>query len=97
MLPFMSSDFNTSAWDGIVRDSLKIDVNGGPALMSVISREVIEKSQSTFNAVCSRFGVDPRNVKMRTSNGHEENLTSDGWNTHEKLVGPWYADMPAAA
>jgi len=97
MLPFMSSDVQTAPWDGVVRDSLKIDVNGGPANMSVISREVIEKSQSTFNAVTSRFGVDPRSVKMRTANGHEEGLTTDGWNQHEKLVGPWYADMPAAA
>lgn len=96
MLPFMASDSDTSFWDGIVRDSLKFDINGGSTGQSIISREVVEKSQSTFNAVCAKFNIDPRTgIMIRTKNGKSENL-GDGWNQHDKLVAPWYAQLPAA-
>jgi hypothetical protein len=94
MVPFMSSDPDTSFWDGITRDSLKIDVNGGSVGQAAISREVIEKSQSTYNAVCSRFGINPNGntVMVRTKNGKEESRAA-GWNQRDVMVAPWYAPL----
>lgn len=91
-LPIIAADIETSLWDGRVVDNLKIDVGTGAAGLSVITREVTEKSQANYNATIARFGIDPRQMRMKTQGKTRRGL-SDGWTKREQLVAVWSAPI----
>lgn len=94
-LPILVADYETSAWDGKVLDSIKIDVGTGAAGLSLISREVCEKSQANYNAQVARFGIDPRTIRMKTAGKSRRGL-GDGWSKRQQVVAVWSAALPAA-
>lgn len=96
LIPFFCADNDTSLWDGKATDALKIDVGTGLAGMSVISREVVEKSQANYNAQVARWGVQPKGIRMKTQSKSRRGL-SDGWSKRQMLVGVWSAPLAKAA
>ncbi len=95
-LPIIAADYDTSTWDGKVLQQMKVDVGTGLAGASLISREILERSQSDYTALCAEFNVDPRTIRMKTQ-GKTRRALSDGWDKRQKLVGVWSAPLPKAA
>lgn len=94
-LPVIASDDDTSLWDGKKIPSLKLDVGTGAAGLSVVSREILDKSQSNFNTGVAMYGIDPRNLRMKTAGKTKRGLQE--WGQKERLVGVWSAPLPKAS
>ncbi len=95
-LPMISAGGDTSLWDGLLVNSMKLDVSGGTSGLSAITREVVPKSQANVNTAIANFNVNPKTVRMKTAGKTRRGL-GDGWNTRQKLVGVWSAPLPKAA
>jgi hypothetical protein len=94
-LPILVADDQTSLWDGRVLPTMKIDVGTGAASLAAISREVLEKSQSNFNAQLARFKLNPAQGRMKTAGKSKRNLNE--WSPREQLVGVWSYPLPKVA
>lgn len=94
-LPILTADAETSVWDGKVVEDVRVDVGTGAAGLSVISREITEKSQANYNAQIARFKIDPNTLKMKTEAKSRQGL-GDGWSPRQRLVGVWKASLRGA-
>lgn len=99
-LPVMTADGATSPWDGRIVDSLKLDVGTGLAGCSIITREVVDKSQTDYNATLARYNIDPKSVSFASgdaaSNGVDTRpITSVS--KRKQLTGVWVAPMSKGA
>lgn len=92
LLPLVTATPETSVWDGKLVESLKVDVGTGAANLCLITREVVDKSQSAFNAQAAMFGIDGRTLRMKT-----QNKTKREFGKHDaraQRVAPWSAPLP---
>lgn len=95
-LPIITSDTETSLWDGRIVENAKIDVGTGLAGLSCVTREVTEKSQANYNAQIARFQINPNQLRMKTDGKSRRGL-ADGWTKREQLVAVWSAPMGKVA
>jgi hypothetical protein len=91
MLPVIVSVPETSCWDGKMVGSMKIDVGVGVANSSVITREILDKSQALYNRVIAEFNIDPKSLKAKTDKKSRTSLDGSGWTQAQKLRMPWKA------
>jgi hypothetical protein len=95
VLPVMVADAQTSPWDGRLADSIKLDVGTGLAGASVVTREVLNKSQADYQATISRFGVNPKSIGMATPEGGTRPLGAHS--KRAQLAGTWVAPLNNSA
>jgi len=96
-LPIIVSDIDTSLWDGKVVPTVKVDVGTGVAGLSIITREVTEKSLANYQAQAAAFNVDHTKVKMAMADTDPSRVQlGTGWNKRQQLVGVWSAALPQA-
>jgi hypothetical protein len=91
-LAMITSTPETSVDDGKIVETLRIDVGTGAANLSLITREVVDKSQSNYNAQVAMFGVQPAKVKTAAK-------SKTGFKDHTdraKRVLPWSAPLKMA-
>jgi hypothetical protein len=95
-LAIVTATPETSLDDGKVVESMKIDVGTGAANLSLITREVVDKSQSNFNAQAAMFGINPRaDLRMKTQ-GKTKRSFGEWSSDRSKKVFPWSAPLPKA-
>lgn len=99
LLPVMTADSATSPWDGRIVDSLKADFGTGLAGASIITREVVDKSQADYQATVQRYNIDPASIAFASgdaaSNGVDTRpITSVS--KRKQLVGAWVAPLQKA-
>lgn len=94
-LPFLVADYDTSAWDGKVIDAMKLDLTTGLAGLSVITREIVAKTQTAYAMQVARFNVNPSMIRMKTDGKSRRALGE--WSKYQLLVGCWSAPLPKAA
>jgi hypothetical protein len=97
LLPFFVSDEQTSPWDGKVLDSMKIDVGAGATSLSMVTREVVDKSQTDINQLMARHGVKPSDIVMETKKGNKMSIRDPHWSKRQLVVGAWSAPLKRAA
>lgn len=95
VLPVMVADQQTSPWDGRLADSIKLDVGTGLAGCSVVTREVLNKSQADYQATVARFQINPKEIGMATPEGGSRPLAAHS--KRAQLAGTWVAPMRKAA
>jgi len=86
-LPVIASDPETSAFDGKLVESMKLDVGTGATGLSAISREVVEKSQALTHATAGRFGINLAAIRAKTQGKTKRSMAE--WKKREALVLPW--------
>lgn len=92
LLPVIVSDEHTSFFDGRIVESLKLDVGGGVAGLSCITRQVLPKDQQGFDATCARYNVDPRRLRVKTAG--KSNRELHHWDRQELVMAPMSAELP---
>lgn len=97
LLPFMVADHQTAPWDGKLIPKAKIDVGVGAAGLSVITTEIVNKSEADYNAIASKHGVSAQQWGMADKNGNIVPLASDKFSTRQKRMGAWRAPLKKAA
>jgi hypothetical protein len=95
-LPIITAGGDTSLWDGLVVQAMKVDVGTGAAGLSLISREVVPKAQANVNATIASFGVNHKTLRMKTESKSRRGM-GEGWSQRQRLVGVWSAPLPKAA
>jgi hypothetical protein len=92
VLPLVAATPETSVWDGKLVDTLKVDVGTGAANLSLVTREVLKKSQENFNAQAAMFGIKPSELRMKTALKSKR-----GFDEHRDpravSVAPWSAKL----
>lgn len=100
LLPVLTADYATSPWDGKIVDSLKLDVSNGIASMSLISREVVDKSQTDYNATMQRFGLNPASVAFACGDAASNAVDTRPIGSvamRKQKVGAWVAPLNKGA
>jgi hypothetical protein len=92
-LSMITATPETSLDDGKIVETLKVDVGTGAANLSLITREVVDKSQSNYNAQVAMFGVQPQKVKTAAKSKPAFADHSD----RAKRVYPWSAPLKMAS
>lgn len=93
-LPVITACPETSVTDGRLVDQMKIDVGGGVAGLSAITREIVEHSQSLFQMVVAKYGLDARTVKIKTA-GKTKTSLGDWGSKREQMYMPWKMALAA--
>lgn len=95
-LALVSATPETSLDDGKIVESMKVDVGTGAANLSLITREVLDKSQSNFNAQAAMYGINaraPGAVRMKTEKKTKRGFSEWGNNDRARRVFPWSAPL----
>jgi hypothetical protein len=87
MLPVIAADPETSAFDGKLVESMKLDVGTGTTGLAAITREIVEKSQALTHNTAGRFGVNLGNVRTKTAG--KTKRSRGEWAKRPLLVLPW--------
>lgn len=99
-LPVITADQATSPWDGRLVDSLKLDVGTGGTGLSIITREILDKSQTDYQATIQRFSVDPAQISFASgdsaSNGVDARPLA-GMSQRKQKTGVWVAPLNKTA
>lgn len=98
-LAIITATPETSVDDGKLVESAKVDVGTGAADLALITREVLDKSQSNFNAQAAMFGLNtraPGSIRMKTAAKTKREFGAWGDNDRAKKVMPWSAPLPKA-
>lgn len=85
----------TSLDDGKIVPTLKVDLGAGAANLQLVTREVVDKSQSNYNAQAAMFGI--RALRMKTAGKTKRSFAEWKNNERAQRVFPWSAPLPAAA
>ena len=100
LLPVMTADYMTSPWDGKIVDSLKLDIsNPGAGGLSIISREVVDKSQTDYNATMQRYAIDPKTVAFAVGDAAGNGVDTrpvTSVSMRKQKVGAWVAPLNKA-
>lgn len=94
-LPVLIADDTTSPWDGRILDAMKLDVGTGTTGLSVVTREVVDKSQANYNAVSAKFGITAANWAQKSADGSQRAMAD--FNGRQQKVGAWKAKLGARA
>lgn len=90
-LAFIIADEDTSVWDGKVVTDAKIDLGTGAAGLSLVTREVLPKSQENFNAQAAQFGINPDVLRAKTAGKTNRDIGAYG--KRAKQVMPFSAPL----
>jgi hypothetical protein len=96
VVPIIVACPETSVWDGKMVSSMKIDVGVGVASSSLVTREILDKSQAVYNKVTAEFHVDPGSLQMKTDKKSRTGMKA-GWTDAQRLRAPWKAALKRAA
>lgn len=98
-LAIVTATPETSLDDGKLVESIKVDVGTGAANLALVVREVVDKSQSNYNAQAAMFGIQAgRNggLRMKTQGKTKRDFAAWTGNDRAKKVFPWSAELPKA-
>ena len=93
MLPLVSATPETSVWDGKLVNQLKIDVGVGAADLSVITREILRKSEANYASQAAMFGLNGSQMRLKTAGKTQRD--PNGQDERKVGVAPWSLPVPA--
>jgi hypothetical protein len=86
-LALITATPETSVWDGKVVPFAKIDVTGGAAGLSLITREILPKSQDLYNRQAADHGIQA--LRMKTAGKSKRRFADWSHNERAQAVAPW--------
>jgi hypothetical protein len=75
-LAIITATPETSVWDGKVVESAKVDVGTGAAGLALITREILDKSQSNFNTAAATWNAQASTARAKTASKSKRELSN---------------------